>query len=134
MTIYIPSRSLRSASERCLVVPSQRSTTSLSRTFFIHRSWLVEWTSHPYPECGVNDNFQATPETLISSIITWLHLKKKTFLNFALFPLTSPCLDSICSEQCLELSITSTSCVCSPLIMYHLLYSSIVSRLDKSVC
>ncbi len=33
ITIYIPSRSLRSASERRLVVPSQRGTTSLSRTF-----------------------------------------------------------------------------------------------------
>ncbi len=31
MTIYIPSRSLRSASERRLVVPSQRGTKSLSR-------------------------------------------------------------------------------------------------------
>ncbi len=33
MTIYIPSISLRSASERRLVVPSQRGTKSLSRTF-----------------------------------------------------------------------------------------------------
>ncbi len=33
MTIYIPSRSLRSASERRLVVPSQRGSKSLSRTF-----------------------------------------------------------------------------------------------------
>ncbi len=33
MTIYIPSRSLRSVSERRLVVPSQRGTKSLSRTF-----------------------------------------------------------------------------------------------------
>ncbi len=24
--------------------------------------WLVELTSHPYPECRVPDNFQATPE------------------------------------------------------------------------
>ncbi len=34
-TIYIPSRSLRSVSERRLVVPSQRGTESLSRTFSI---------------------------------------------------------------------------------------------------
>ncbi len=33
MTIYIPSKSLRSASERRLVVPSQRGSKSLSRTF-----------------------------------------------------------------------------------------------------
>ncbi len=33
LRIYIPSRSLRSASEQCLVVPSQRGSKSLSRTF-----------------------------------------------------------------------------------------------------
>ncbi len=33
MTIYIPSRSLRSAGERHLVVPSQRGSKSLTRTF-----------------------------------------------------------------------------------------------------
>ncbi len=35
LRIYIPSRSLRSASERRLVVPSQRGSKSLSRTFSI---------------------------------------------------------------------------------------------------
>ncbi len=30
---YVPSRSLRSASERCITVPSQRDTKSLSQTF-----------------------------------------------------------------------------------------------------
>ncbi len=33
LRIYIPFRSLRSASKRCLVVPSQRGSKSLSRTF-----------------------------------------------------------------------------------------------------
>ncbi len=86
---------------------------------FIHCSWLVEWTSHPYLECWIPDNFQATPEN--SSLLTSLDfiLKKKqpslSFLNFALFPLTSPSLASICSEQCLERCITSTSCVRLPL-------------------
>ncbi len=86
---------------------------------FIHRSWLVEWTSHPHPECWIPDNFQATPEnsSLPSSLDFIIKKKKKpslSFLNFAVFPLTSPCLASICSEQCLELCITSTSCVCLP--------------------
>ncbi len=42
---YVPSRSLRSASERRLVVPSQRGTKSLSRTF----SWTVPswWNDLP---------------------------------------------------------------------------------------
>ncbi len=43
MTIYIPSRSLRSESERRLVVPSQRGTKSLSRTFsFTVPGWWNE--------------------------------------------------------------------------------------------
>ncbi len=47
MSIYIPSRSLRSASERRLVVPSQRGTKSLSRTFsFPVPSW---WNELPTP-------------------------------------------------------------------------------------
>ncbi len=40
LRIYIPSRSLRSASERRLVVPSRRGSKSLSRTFsFIVPGW-----------------------------------------------------------------------------------------------
>ncbi len=50
ITIYIPCRCLRSASERRLVVPSQRDTKSIQNVF-IHCSWLVEWTAHPHPEC-----------------------------------------------------------------------------------
>ncbi len=47
MTIYIPSRSLRSTSERCLVVPSQRGSKSLSRTFsFTTPGW---WNDLPTP-------------------------------------------------------------------------------------
>ncbi len=46
-TIYIPSRSLRSASERRLVVPSQRGSKSLSRTFsFTVPGW---WNDLPTP-------------------------------------------------------------------------------------
>ncbi len=45
---YMPSRSLRSASEQCITVPSQRGTKSLSLTksknhFFINCTHLVEW-------------------------------------------------------------------------------------------
>ncbi len=47
LQIYIPSRSLRSASERCLVVPSQRGSKSLSRTFsFTTPGW---WNDFPTP-------------------------------------------------------------------------------------
>ncbi len=47
LQIYIPSRSLRSASERRLVVPSQRGSKSLSRTFsFTIPGW---WNNLPTP-------------------------------------------------------------------------------------
>ncbi len=47
LRIYIPSRSLRSASERRLMVPSQRGSKSLSRTFpFTIPGW---WNDLPTP-------------------------------------------------------------------------------------
>ena len=47
LRIYFPSRSLRSASERRLVVPSQRGSKSLSRTFsFTIPGW---WNDLPTP-------------------------------------------------------------------------------------
>ncbi len=56
---YAPSRSLRSASERRLVVPSQRGTKSLSRTF----SWTVPswWNDLPISiRIQVFSHFQKT--------------------------------------------------------------------------
>ncbi len=61
ISIYIPSRSLRSASEHRLM-GSQKGTKSLSRTFsFTAPGW---WNELPYPdpERWIPDNFQATPE------------------------------------------------------------------------
>ncbi len=111
MTIYIPSRSLRSASERRLMVPSQRVTKSLSRTFsFTVPGW---WNEFPTPirNAEFPNNSQATPENS-SSIITWhLLLKKRILCSVSLI---SPCPASFCSEQCLTCCITSTSRVCLP--------------------
>ncbi len=75
---------------------------------FIHRSWLVEWTSHPYPECQIPDNCQATPEK--SSLPSSLDFCFFFFIIIIQISLNSPCLASICSEQCLKCCITSTSC------------------------
>ncbi len=47
--------------------PRSTITDRLKITFqniLVHRSWLVEWSSHPYPECWIPDNFQATAENL----------------------------------------------------------------------
>ncbi len=76
LRIYIPSRSLRSASERRLVVLSQRGSKSLSRTFsFTIPGW---WNNPPPPpphlECWILVNLQATTEN--SSLSALLVLKK----------------------------------------------------------
>ncbi len=112
MTIYIPFRSLRSASERRLVVPSQRGSKSLSRMFsFTVPGW---WNELPTPirNAGSLTIFKRHLKTHL------LKLKKTPslpFLNFAHFSLNSHRLARICSEHCLEICITSTSFVCLPL-------------------
>ncbi len=75
MTIYIPSRSLRSVSERRLVVPSQRGTKSLSRMFsFTVPGWCNEL---PTPiRNDESEQFSSDSWKRISSVITCLHLKK----------------------------------------------------------
>ncbi len=63
LRIYIPSRSLRSASERRLVVPSQRGSKSLPRTFsFTVPGW---WNDLPTPirNAGSLSNFKQQLKT-----------------------------------------------------------------------
>ncbi len=108
LRIYIPSRSLRSASERRLVVPSQRGSKSLSRTFSFTTPGCWNDLPPPYPERWIHVNLQATPDnSSLPSLLDFIIQKKTSlsFLNFALFPLTSHC----------QICITSTSCVCFPL-------------------
>ncbi len=74
LQIYIPSRSLRSASERRLVVPSQRGSKSLSRTFSF--TIYVWWNDLPTPS-GLLDPCQSSSNNckLISFNTTWLSVK-----------------------------------------------------------
>ncbi len=116
MTIYILSRSLRSANERRLVVPSQRDTQSLSRTF----SFTVPGWWNELPTLIRNAESLTIFKRHLKTHLFRHHLTsyKKTllpFVNFALFSLNSHRLARICSEQCLEICITSTSFVCLPL-------------------
>ncbi len=105
------------------MVPSQRGTKSLSRTF----SFTVpgRWNDLPPPppphlECWIPDNSQAAPEnsSLTSSLDLILKKIKQpslSFLTIALFPLTSHCLARIRFEPSLDICITSTSYFCLPL-------------------
>ncbi len=104
LRIYIPSRSLRSASERRLVVPSQRGSKSLPRTF----SFTVpgRWNDLPTPSW--------TLDPCQSSSNNWKLISFDTFRSFSLS--FSPSLTSLyLFEQCLRLGVTSTSSVCLPL-------------------
>ncbi len=110
LQIHIPSRSLRSASERRLVVPSQRGSKSLSRTF----SFTVpgRWNDLPIPirNAGSLSIFKQQLKTLsLSNLLDYL--KKKT-LSLSFYP-------SLASlylfEQCLRLGLIGTSSVCLPL-------------------
>ncbi len=104
LRIYIPSRSLRSASERRLVVPSQRGSKSLSRTFsFTIPGW---WNNPPTPVRNAG-----------SLSIFKQQLKTHLFRHYLTFPLSfSPSLASLyLVEQWMRLGVTSTSSVWLPL-------------------
>ncbi len=86
LQIYIPSRSLRSASERRLVVPSQRGSKSLSRTFsFTIPGW---WNDLPTPirNAGSLSIFKQQLETVFIFIIFVLEfvLTSKKGFSFTL--------------------------------------------------
>ncbi len=84
---YIPSRILRSASERHLVVPSQRGSKSLSRTF----SFTVPGCGMifpPHPECWIPVNIQATTENSSLSTLLDFTLNLKTLFIFDFFHLS----------------------------------------------
>ncbi len=93
LRINIPSRSLRSVSERRLVVPSQRGSKSLSRTFsFTVPGWWNDLP--PHPEYWIPVNFQATTEnSSLSTLLDYLikinifHFFQNLHLSLSLLPL-----------------------------------------------
>ncbi len=113
LRIYILYRSLRSASERRLVVPSQRGSKSLSRTF----SFTVpgRWNDLPTPirNAGSLSIFKQQLKTHLFQLYltTWKKKKKSfTFSKSSSFSLSfSPSLASMyLFEQCLRLGVIGT--------------------------
>ncbi len=116
LRIYIPSRSLRSASDRRLVVPSQRCSKSLSRTFsFTIPGW---WNDIPTPirTAGSLSIFKQQLKTHLFQL--YLTEIKITFSKSSSLSLSySPSLSSLyLFEQCLRLGVMGTSSVCLPLL------------------
>ncbi len=128
-----PPEVLRSASERRLVVPSQRGSKSLSRTF----SFTIpgRWNDLPTPirNAGSLSTFKQQLKTHLFQLYltTWKNKIKLsfTFSKSPSFSLSfSPSLASLyLFEQCLRLGVMGTSSVCLPL-QDESLYSPIVSR------
>ncbi len=124
LQIKIPSRSLRSASERRLVVPSQRGSKSLSRTFsFTIPGW---WNDLPTPirNAGSQSIFKQQLKThLFQHYLTLIiKIKNKKIIYIYIYISSSfslsfsPSLASLyLFEQCLRLGVRGTSSVCLPL-------------------
>jgi len=68
LKVYIPTRSLL-VNERRLMVPSQRGTKSLSRTFLFSVLLLVEWSFSLHPEC--RHSFWQHSKTTENSSLPW---------------------------------------------------------------
>ncbi len=95
LRIYIPSTSLRSASERRLVVPSQRGSKSLSRTF----SFTVpgRWNDLPTPirNAGSLSTFKQQLKThLFRHLFDFILNKKSIYLYLFLLLLACTYLNS----------------------------------------
>ncbi len=122
ITIYIPSRSLRSVSDASWCHHREAQNHVPER---FHSPFLAGGMNFP-PPSGMLSPWRFSSDTwkLISSIFTWLlllllHKKTHTKMSLCSLFLTSHCLASCsCSEQCLKCCITSTSCECLPLYNY----------------
>ncbi len=126
LRIYIPSRILRSASERRLVVPSQRGSKSLSRTFsFTIPGW---WNDLPTPiqNAGSLPNFKQQLKTHLFQLYLTTYKKKKKSSSFSLSFSPSPA-SLYLFEQCLRLLLALPLYVCLFKIN-RFMYSPIVSR------
>ncbi len=115
LRIYIPSRSLRSASERRLVVPSQRGSKSLSRTFSFTVPGRWNDLPHPHPDRWIPVNLQATTEnSSLSTLLDYIKKYKKNWtFTFSKSFSFSPSLASMdLFEQCLRLLLALPLYVC----------------------
>ncbi len=54
------------------------------QNILVHHSWLVEWSSHPHPECWIPVNLQATTEnSSLSTLLDYIQKKKKKDFTFS---------------------------------------------------
>ncbi len=94
----------------------------------VHRSWLVEWSSHPHPDCWIPVNLQATTEnSSLSTLLDFiLSLKKKLQLSLHLSLL--PLLACTYLNNAWDLVLRALPLSVCFFKMNHFMYSPIVSR------
>ncbi len=64
---------------------TERLKITLQNILF-HRSWPVEWSSHPHPECWIPVKFQATTEnSSLSTLLDYLKKKYNYYYYFTFF-------------------------------------------------
>ncbi len=127
LQIYIPSRSLRSASERRLVVPSQRGSKSLSRTFsFTTPGWLNYFPT-PVRNARSPVNLQATTENEFLSTLLDFIINKKNCLSLYLFLLLLAYTYLNNAWDLVLLALPLSVCLFK---MDHFMYSPNVSRFE----
>ncbi len=105
---------------------TERLKITLQNVLF-HRSWLVEWSSHPHPDCWIPVNLQATTEnSSLSTLLDFINLKKTLHISLylsLLLLLACTYLNNACDVvlRALPLSV----CLFK---MNRFMYSPIVSR------
>ncbi len=97
---YVPSRNLRSASERRIIVPSQRGTKSFFN-FFINCFHLVEWPAQLNPSSWILTQLQETAKnTSLPSLFDPLTLAVSISNSILSINLSSFYLKKNKTEQC----------------------------------
>ncbi len=126
---YIPSRSLRSASERRLVVPSQRGSKSLSRTF----SFTVpgRWNDLPTPirNAGSLSIFKQQLKTHLFQLYLTIYIKKHfQNLQLSLYLSLLPLLACTYLNNAWDLVLLALPLYVCLFKINRFMYSPIVSR------
>ncbi len=99
------------------------------QNILVHRSWLVEWSSHPHPECWIPVNLQATTENSSLSTLLDFIIKKKLFLylHFSLLSLL-PLLACTYLNNAWDLVLGALPLSVCLFKINRFMYSPIVSR------
>ncbi len=97
-----------------------------------HRSWPVEWSSHPHPECWIPVNFQATTEnSSLSTLLDYIKKYKNSLfqnLHLSLYLSLLPLLACTYLNNAWDLVLLALPLYVCLFKINRFMYSPIVSR------